>query len=518
MNEHDLHSAFGDLARRGADAQADRLRHGAGLSAAEITRRAGRTRRLRTTATAVTGVAAVAGLVLAGSALAERPDPQPADTPTITHPTPAPTSTPAPSDAPTTTAPDPVTDPATSETSGMLRPYPTAPSVAWTASVDTWWTASEPGQIPVLGDVAATSHLYTGPRALGAAGAWLLAIGAPPFDEHLVGVDAMTGGARWTWLSSGPDRVLSCAGVHDGLLVCQGVENDAPVVQLRDPASGAVVRTVAPGGNGIAVAGGAVVVHSAVGAAGTDVDVRVYDLASGELRSAITLPGYIDPDTPEGDLVVWPETAGSLVLLHGVTYELALDTRTGAVLAQGMRPAGVRADGWVFATAPDGTAHGIGSNGADVPLPGAAAGTPGVWAPDAGLDVPLLTWSDSGDGRADVVSAVDSGSGDILWSVPGTSVVQAVVGRTAVLRGDDDLVGVDVRTGAELWRTAASDAVGFDGQRLVLAVVGGGLRALAADDGAEAWSLELDPGQSALAVDGTLLLHGDDLSVSALVP
>jgi hypothetical protein len=519
MNQHDLHAALGDLAQRGADEQAERLHRGAGLSAPAIARRSARARRRRTAVTAVTGVAAVAGLVLAGSALADRPDPQPADTPTITHPTPSPSPTPSASaDDPVTAAP-PVQDTddtdAAIATSGVVRPYPTAPTALWTADAGSLWTSTDvesEGSTPVVGDVAATPHSYPGSRAIAAGGALLFAVGVPPFDERLVGLDDAGGAVRWSWLQDAEDRVLSCAGTYDDLLVCQGVADGEPVVQLRDQVSGAVVRTVGPGGNGIAVADDAVVVHGSVDA---DVYVRVVDLATGAVRSTIDLPGYVDEDTPPGDHVVWPETAGSLVLLHGVQYQLALDVRTGTVLAEGMRPVGVRADGWVTATADDGTAHAVGPHGEDVTLPGIAATTMGVWAPAAGLEVPLLTRSDSGDGLPDAVEAVDGETGQALWSVAGASAVQAVAGRTAVLVGDSALIGVDVVTGAELWRTGRADVQAFDGERFVIAGADG-VQGVRATDGDVAWTLPRSELDGVLAAGSLLVGIGPDGSLSAL--
>jgi hypothetical protein len=516
MNQHDMHAALGDLAQRGADEQAERLRRGAGLSAPAIARRSAHARRRRTAVTAVTGVAAVAGLVLAGSALADRPDPQPADTPTITHPTPAPSPTPSASaDAPVTAAPPVQDTDDTTATSGVVRPYPTAPTALWTASAGSLWTSTDvqsEGATPVVGDVAATPHSYPGSRAIAAGGALLFAVGVPPFDERLVGLDDAGGAVRWSWLQDAEDRVLSCAGTYDELLVCQGVADGEPVVQLRDPASGAVVRTVGPGGDGIAVADDAVVVHGSVG---TDVHVRVVDLATGSVRSTIDLPGYVDEDTPPGDHVVWPETAGSLVLLHGVQYQLALDVRTGTVLAEDMWPVGVRADGWVTAIADDGTAHAVGPHGEDVALPGIAAGTVGVWAPAAGVDVPLLTWSDSGDGLPDAVEAVDGKTGQASWSVAGASAVQAVAGRTAVLLGDSELIGVDVVTGAELWRTGWGNVRAFDGERFVIAGTDG-LQGVRATDGDVAWTLPGSELDGVLAVGSLLVGVGPDGSLRAL--
>lgn len=518
MNQHDLHSAFGHLARRGADEQAARLHRGDGLSAPVITRRAAQARRRRTAVTAVTGVAAVAGLVLAGSALAARPDPQPADTPTITHPTPAPT--PTPSKSATAVLPDAGTGDAepTAATSGLLQPYPTAPTVGWTTPVDDLWTprrAENVGLMPMFGDVTSSPHVYPGFRALAAGSTWLVAVGQP-YDEQLTGVDAGTGDARWAWPDATGERVLSCGGVYDDLLVClrAGADPAASEIQLRDPVTGAVVRAVGSGGTGIAVVGDAVVVHRVDGA---DVEVRVLDLDDGSVRAEHILRDRADQGDVLGDPVVMAETIGSLLRVHGVGYSFAMDVSTGSLLAEGMAPVGLRGDGWVTAQAADGSSHAVGLEGEDVLLPGTPASSPTVWSPASEIDVPLLTWSDSGDGQRDSVSAVDSGSGDVLWSVAGASVVQAVAGRTAVLLGDDALIGVDVVTGDELWRTGLGNVVGYDGERVVIddAV---GARAVRAVDGVVDWTLALDPARGVLAVDGTLALTGADGSLSALAP
>lgn len=517
MNQHDLHAALGDLARQGADEQTERLHRGAGLSASDIARRSSRVRRRRTAVTAATGLAAVAGLVLAGSALADRPDPQPADTPTITHPTPEPSRAPVPSPAASAQAAgSDEHDPALA-TSGVVRPYPTTPSVRWRAPLDTLWTstvADSQDATPVLGDVASIPHSYPGARALAAGGTFLFAVGVPPFDERLVGVDEAGGAVRWGWDQTGDEQVLSCAGVYEGLLVCQGEADGAPVVQLRDPVSGAVARTVGPGGNGIAVADDAVVVHRTEGA---DVHVRVLELADGALRVAVDLPGYVDPSTPGGDFVVRPETVGPFVLLYGVRFQLALDVRTGSVLAAGMRPVGLRADGWVTAVAPDGSTHAVGPHGEDVLLPGSAPHTPRFWAPAADVDVPLLTSSDRSDGLPDSVSAVDPASGEVLWSFDGVGGVQAVAGRTAVLLGDTGLVGVDVVTGAELWRTGPADVEALDGERYVVSDVSG-VRAVRATDGEVAWTLPRDQVSQVIVVGSSLVGVAPDGSLSALVP
>lgn len=525
MNEHDLHGAFGDLARQGADDQAARMRRGAGLAAGDIIRRAARGRQRRAGASAVTGVVVVAGLVLGGSALTHRPEPQPADTPspTATRPAPAPSRTPAPAPTPTSaptsapSLPDPVTDVATT---GMLRPYSTAPGVAWTASGSSLWTPTDGAEgIPTLGDVSASVHTLPPFRAVAAGTGWLVATGVPA-DERVVAVDSRSGAVTWS-SASGADGVISCGGSHDGLLVCLGRRGTeaAADVQLRDPATGAVVRTLGPGGHGLVVVGDAVLVFDSDD---TDVRLRTLDLTTGAVRHESTLAGAVSADAPVGDGVIWWERAGSVVLVHGYGYNLVVDVADGSVLGQSLATVhAVRADGWVTGTAADGSPHAVGPQGQDLPLPDPTVVTPVVWAPRAGSVVPLLTGSSPGDGKADRVSAVDPVSGETLWTVPGVWVADGVVGDTALLRGDQLVLAVDVHTGAELWRTdLTGGVVGFDGDRVVLAAATGPHRVAAFDieDGGEVWTKPLASDQSAAQIDGTLVLLGADGSLGALLP
>lgn len=525
MNEHDLHGAFGDLARRGADDQAARMRRGAGLAAGDITRRAARARQRRAGASAVTGVVVVAGLVLGGSSLTHRPDPQPADTPspTVTRPAPAPSRTPAPAPSPTSaptstpTLPDPVTDIATT---GLLRPYPTEPRVAWTTSGSSLWTPSDGVEgAPTLGDVSASMHTLPPFRGL-AAGTGLLVATGVPADEWVVGLDSGSGAVTWR-SDGGADGVISCGGSHDDLLVCLGRRGTeaAADVQLRDPATGAVVRTLGPGGHGMAVVGDAVLVFDSDE---TDVQLRIIDLTTGAVRHESTLAGAVDADAPTGDGVIWWERAGSVVLVHGYGYQMVVDVADGSVLGQALAtPQAVRADGWVAGTAADGSTHAVGPQGQDLLLPDPTMLTPVVWAPRAGSVVPLLAGSSPGDGKADRVSAVDPASGETLWTVPDVWAVDGVVGDTALLRGDDLLLAVDVRTGAELWRKDITcGVVGFDGDRVVVSAATGPHRVAAFDleDGDEAWTKTLPADQVAQQIDGTLVLVGADGSLGALLP
>ncbi|WP_217615175.1 PQQ-binding-like beta-propeller repeat protein [Cellulomonas sp. GbtcB1] len=524
MNEHDLHGAFGDLARRGADDQAARMREGAGLSAGEITHRAARARQRRAGASAVTGVVVVAGLVFGGSALTHRPDPQPADTPspTVTRPAPEPslTNDPVPTASPTSTGSGPDVGDAGADVMpvGLLRAYAGAPRLAWTVPGADLRPPGGEGGGTALGDATASTHSLSPFRAVAAGSGWLVAAGAPA-DERLVTVDPGTGDIRWA-VDGGADGVLSCGGAFDGLLVCLarvGTSTDTEV-QLRDPGTGAVVRTAGPGGHGLAVVGDTALVF---GSDDADVHLRTIDLATGATRHETTVAGLVQLDAPVGDGVESWESAGSLVLVHGYQYNLAVDVIDLSVRARSLTvPTAVRADGWVTGPGADETLRAVGPQGQEVPLPGAYVSTPSVWAPTAGSVVPLLVGSSPYDGAADRVTAVDPGSGATLWSVQGAWSADGVVGDTALLRGDGVLIAVDLRSGAERWRSATSgELVGFDGTRVVVGAYDGANRAIALDlgDGAESWSLPLAD-QRVEQVDGTLVLVDADGSLSALLP
>ncbi|MFF1530673.1 PQQ-binding-like beta-propeller repeat protein [Cellulomonas sp. NPDC058312] len=515
MNERDLHTSFGDLARSAADEQIDRQRRGDGLSVSSITRQSSRARRRRGALTTVAGIAAVTSLVLTGSALADRPEPRPAGTPTTSPTRSTPTPTPAPDPTPDPTPSSPVTSapptaPDVTGTTGVLRSYPSAPRAAWTVPPSSIWPAASgyPGALPLLGDVTASPHSYPAFRALAAGGTWLVAAGIPE-DEDLVGLGADDGTVRWTLDGPPGDAVDACAGVHDGLLVCQGGGDGARVVQLRDPGTGDVVREAGPGGSGIALAADAVVVHAVTG---TDVLVEVRDLVTGAVRGGFTLPGAA------GDGVVQWRRAGAYVLVEAPQYSFVVDARSGRQVGGSLnRPGGVRPDGWVTGYAADGNLHAVGPDGRDLTLPAGYAATPRVWAPAPDLDVPLLVWPDPADSADRRVRAVDPASGEVVWSVPGTTAVQAVAGRTVVLVGQEELVAVDAPTGTELWRTPAGNIVGVDGERLVVDDLAG-LRAVDLRTGSVAWELALDPTVQVHEVDGTLVAVGADGSLTSLVP
>lgn len=100
---HDLDAALQDLAGQAAAAHRARRTSGTGVSTRDVTRRVRRHRRVRAGLTTTAALVAVTGVVLAGAALADRPEPQPAQSPSPTVTAPAPT-TPAPTPSITTPA------------------------------------------------------------------------------------------------------------------------------------------------------------------------------------------------------------------------------------------------------------------------------------------------------------------------------------------------------------------------------------------------------------------------------
>lgn len=500
MNEHDLQRAFDDLARRGADEQAERLRRGDGLSAGRITAGA-RRRRLRTTAGVVASLALLGGVAVVGAVAVGLPTPVPPATPEPSAPAPTPTA-PTPTATPTPTADGTATPDILDLRTGVLRPYATAPAPSWTTPGSDLWPYVAPGDSPVVGDATAGYPAYFPFRALAADGTWLVA-GGSLLGESAAAVDAATGDVRWT-----REVTMMCGGEYDGLLVCQTGSS----VVLIDPATGATVRTVLAdsAAQGLVVLGFTLVTHETVG---PDVRVRVRDLRSGE-GADTTLPDRVDPSAAIGDAAASWDRSGSLVLFAGVQHAVAVDVFTGTLLATDLdQPTGVRGDGWVEGWAADGTLRAVGPAGQDLHLPGSPAGTIPVWAPGYGVTVPLLTGSDPADGVADAVNAVDPATGLELWTFPGADTVLAVAGPTAVLHAPDALVGVDLTTGAERWRAGARTVVGYDGTRFVISDDDGTASAVDAADGTVAWTTTV-PGRL-VAADGTLVVVGADGSLGA---
>jgi outer membrane protein assembly factor BamB len=507
MNEHDLQSAFDDLARRGADEQAERLRRGDGLSAGRITAGA---RRRRTVVGVVASLAVLGGVAVAGGVAGALPTPVPPATPTPAPEQPTPTTGPTPEPAPGLTPTPTVAEPDGMTATGFLRAYPSAPAPAWTAPGSSLWPFLGAGEDLSVGDPMASYPAFLPFRVVAVDGTWLVA-GGSLMNESAAGVDAATGDVRWV-----RERSRMCGGAYDDLLVCLDANG---AVALLDPVRDVAVRTLMPPEDlavqGLAVFGDTVVVHSS---GVSDVVIDVVNLDTGAVDETV-LANRIDPDAPVGDSVTYWERSGSIVRFVGLQYTLVVDTESGALLAPDLaQPTGVRADGWVEGQAADGTLHAVGPQGQDVLLPGESVGTVPVWVPTDGLTVPLLTNSVSSDGSFDGVHAVDPTTGTELWSVPGATTVLAVGGRTAVLRAADALVGVDVTTGAEVWRAGTRDStvVVYDGTRFVLSDVDGTVQAVDAADGGVAWTATV--AGRLVAADDTLAVVGEDGSLTALPP
>lgn len=491
----ELRRALDGLVQDVADQQDVRARAGDDRRLAAMTSRAHRNRVRRTALVSAVTACAVVAVAAGGIAVAtwDRAEPQPAAPPTTTSPAPTPTPKPE----PTATSPAAVQQDAT--TTGGLRPYPAEPSVAWTVGLD---------QSGMLGDTTSTGTGSPETRWLEAGGTWLTVFGFGA-ERRFVAVDAATGVTRWTWEpGDGPGTVLGCGGVHDDVLVCLVRTADGSVVQLRDPATGAAVRDIAPGGLGLAVVGDTLLVHDLV--TSTDVRVTLYDLSTGTVRDAVDLVGQVDPTIPGGDggPVYWQRT-GSTVLVHGPGYEFAVDTSTGAVLGRGLTRIGLRGDGWVTGTAADGSSRAVGAAGHDIVLPGPdAPGPMEAWVPADGVAVPLLSGSDAFDDEPDAVYALDPGTGDTLWSYPGASSVVAVVGETAVVGTGYGTVGLDLTSGAELWQTGPATVTGFDGERILLTAY---LRVWAIDavSGTEVWESAPPLGGVVRVGDSLALTEGD---------
>jgi hypothetical protein len=101
MNDHDLHSALDDLARRTADEQGRLMRAGTGLSADDVASGARRHRRRRATVTAVAGLVVLGGAAMAGATGFGRPAATP---PAAPPPRPVVTSAPPTSPSPVATS------------------------------------------------------------------------------------------------------------------------------------------------------------------------------------------------------------------------------------------------------------------------------------------------------------------------------------------------------------------------------------------------------------------------------
>lgn len=167
----DLRSALTDIVQQTADEQTTRIRDHAGLDAGAIAHRAGRARTRRAAVTTATALVAVVAVVFAGSALADRRDPLPAETPTVA-PSPS-VTTPAPTPTPTETTPTvvlPTGDPSLPfGVCGSLADA--APAAPWTDHATVW------RDVPVT-EVAAGARLTVSASVGPADGTDVLAVPA----------------------------------------------------------------------------------------------------------------------------------------------------------------------------------------------------------------------------------------------------------------------------------------------------------------------------------------------------
>ena len=387
---------------------------------------------------------------------------------------------------------------------GAVRPLGSAPRERWSATVD--------GSVaPVLaGDVVVVTQ--TGPTG-----------------RRVVGLDVVAGSPRWSVALDAdlvPETVL-CRPVGADLVCVVGP--DAPSDSRRfvpdDPD-----RPDAPGAE-----------------AGASVLLRI-DPADGRVRSRSEVPGWVVATAPSGsDLVVatyaWgmvavrrldPATgearwetqrwstfqsagssrvslvaAGDLVMATGNEVTLLLDARTGERLP---RPRGASVsdqvrlldDGTLVRTRFRVRETGVDalselSVGRQDPWftvrgslvePGVSDGTSGLVFAASGL---------TGGPLGGRVRAYAPGSSEAVWRAltPAPEVAADVAGRV-VVRGAGALVGLDARTGEQVWRRSFGPAMGrtfTDGEHLVVEreTAGGSpsLTAIRLDDGETAWDAPL---------------------------
>ena len=152
---------------------------------------------------------------------------------------------------------------------GAIADVPRAPQPLWTVTLRDLVPGWSEGGDPTLGDVAAVPHALPGFRGVGIGGVLILGLGSI-VEDHLVGIDAMTGAVLW---HIGPDGVdgrqtSTCVGESpDHLVVCTGrSDSGEPQIQLLDPATGRLARTIPLGfdAHSIGVSGHLLMAHGLV--------------------------------------------------------------------------------------------------------------------------------------------------------------------------------------------------------------------------------------------------------------
>jgi len=398
---------------------------------------------------------------------------------------------------------------------GLVQPQPEAPGSRWSARVP--WDA----RVVLAGETVV---------------AW----SARADDPVVTGVDLVTGAVRWrTRLpDDGRGTVRTCLPlVLPGIgaaVACLGVVGGDGLGEQGLPLPVLTTDVVLDADDGSVVARRSLV--GAVGsvvATGTDVilvvahrgrlDAARVDVRSGVERWRVPVLARPSPTDVERLVVV---LRGGVALVAGAGSATALDAGSGrrvvADLAATGRldTAGLLIDGSVVASAygapsralsltstvygPDGSVR--------LTLPGAVR-EPALSDGAAGQ---LYCWSEpTGGPFVGRVSAVDRRTGQVRWrSQAAAADVLVDVGGVAVFLGGGYVVGVDARTGVELWRRVVSintsTDVLTDGSRLLVVRLepwrGAVVRALDLRDGTTVWEVDLPTGVTRVEQLGTHLV------------
>ncbi|MGV8977225.1 MAG: PQQ-binding-like beta-propeller repeat protein [Cellulomonas sp.] len=436
---------------------------------------------------------------------------------------PAPTTPPSPT-AESSSTPSP-TAPTTPIEVGAIADVPQAPQPLWTVSlrdlVPGW---SDEGD-PTLGDVAAIPHALPGFRGVGVGGVLVLGLGSM-VEDHLVGIDAMTGTVLWHVGPGGVDgrHTSTCVGQSpDHFVVCSGTSASGErQVQLLDPATGRPARTIPLGFkvDSIGVSGH-LVIADGLTQDGSSFRRDGIDLTTGATAWSVLTPGVAPLPDVTGDPVATTMVRGETATLDAVAYAVAIDVRTGAELDQRLTStSAVRPDGLVTGFAPDGTHSAALAGGPLVDITGRWADAPNIWYHPAPGPTPIfssvLPDAPTSGQQTATLAAIDPLTGTQLWSVS-TPLATAVgvIGDAVVVHDEDQVSLLDQRTGAVRWVVPSGDVVGFDGNQLLVVTRDAGTFTLASvdvKDGSTRWSAPAPRG-SFLTV-GDQLLAMDDTSLT----
>ncbi|NMM16633.1 MAG: PQQ-binding-like beta-propeller repeat protein [Cellulomonas sp.] len=360
---------------------------------------------------------------------------------------------------------------------GAIADVPRAPQPLWTVTLRDLVPGWSEGGDPTLGDVAAVPHALPGFRGVGIGGVLILGLGSI-VEDHLVGIDAMTGAVLW---HIGPDGVdgrqtSTCVGESpDHLVVCMGrSDSGEPQIQLLDPATGRLARTIPLGfdAHSIGVSGHLVMAHGP-GQDGDSARRDGIDLTTGETAWSVVTPGGAPLPDVTGDPVAMTDVRGETATLSGLAYVVAIDVRTGAELDPRLTSTSVaRPDGLVTGFDPNGTHSASLAGGPLVDITGRRLDVPDIWNHPAPGRTPIFASAEPGGSatgqRTDTFDAVDPLDGTQLWSVDTLSATAVgVIGDAVVVRDADHVSLLDQRTGAVRW-VVPGDVVGFDGNHLLV--------------------------------------------------